>query len=334
VFLVCFQEFELASLIARPAWTVWLFDAQVGGLALNESLRRALWPVLWQLLVVVPLIGWVVRSRGSAAKHHPQSRPPSSVLHWTFWCLALSSLAIVCIVPLVFLGQGTFAGLARVVQSTGQFHGLLEEIFTGLVYAVAAALASALAAASLVRGARTSRLAVAGILATAIPGMFGSLILSLSLVQLFLLPYFRLLYKSPVALATGMALFLMPRAIVLRMLLSSSPQPSAAHLVTQLCAAPAKSVRDVAHELAWQMRWRREIWSGALLAWWAFLDLTIVYLLAPVTIVSAPVMLYNQMHFGKNAVLSALVFLTVAVPACLFAIVLAGRRLLFRWVWR
>src|SRR5262249_36239515 len=38
MFLLSFQEFELASLIGRPAWTVWLFDAQVGGLALVESL--------------------------------------------------------------------------------------------------------------------------------------------------------------------------------------------------------------------------------------------------------------------------------------------------------
>jgi hypothetical protein len=82
------------------------------------------------------------------------------------------------------------------------------------------------------------------------------------------------------------------------------------------------------------MRWRGEIWSAALLAWWAFLDLTIFYLLAPVTIVSAPVMLYNQMHFGKNSVLSALVFLTAAVPALSFATALAGRRFLFRWFWR
>src|SRR5262249_46000484 len=63
MFLLCFQEFELASLIGRPAWTVWLFDAQVGGLALAESLRRALFPVFCQLVVILPLVAIVARAR-------------------------------------------------------------------------------------------------------------------------------------------------------------------------------------------------------------------------------------------------------------------------------
>ena len=43
-FVLAFGEFELASLMVRPAWTVWLFDAQVVGLGLGESLRYAMWP--------------------------------------------------------------------------------------------------------------------------------------------------------------------------------------------------------------------------------------------------------------------------------------------------
>ena len=75
------------------------------------------------------------------------------------------------------------------------------------------------------------------------------------------------------------------------------------------------------------MRWRGEFWSVALLSYWVYFDLTLAYLLAPVTIVSAPVMLYNQMHFGKNAVLSALVFLTVLVPVLILTTAAAARRL-------
>jgi hypothetical protein len=333
MFLVCFQEFELPSLIARPAWTVWLFDAQVGGLALNESLRRALWPVAWQLLVAAPLIGWAVSNRGSAARRRV-SGSQSPIRKCLLWCVALSSIAVVCIVPLVFIGRGTVVGLSRVVQNTGQFRGLLGEIFTGLGYAVATAVASALFAVWVLEKARTSRLALAGAIAAAVPGMFGSLILGLSVVQALQLPYVRVLYKTPMALAAGMALYLMPRAIVMRLLLWSNRQSSGAHLATLLGDSPSTSARDAAAELMWRMRWRGEVWYGALLAWWAFLDLTLIYLLSPVTIVSAPVMLYNQMHFGKNAVLSALVFLTVAVPALAFAAALASRRLLFRWVWR
>jgi ABC-type Fe3+ transport system permease subunit len=313
---------------------VWLFTAQVGGLALNESLRRGLWPVIWQMIVAAPLVWWVVTSGAIPTTRHWHVRPLSAIWAGTLWCVSFASLAVVCVIPVVLIGQGTFQGLARVVQNTAQFQALLREIFIGTVYALAAALASAMIAAWLLRAAQASRLALAGIVVMAIPGLFGSLVLGLALIQLFQQPYLRILYKTPLALMTGMVLFLMPRAVVVRLLLWSTRQTAGAHLATLLHGAPSRTVRDCAHELLWQMRWRGEIWSGALLAWWAFLDLTIVYLLAPVTIVSAPVMLYNQMHFGRNSVLSALVFLTVAVPALLFATALAGRRLLFRWFWR
>ena len=44
VFFFAFQEFEIATTWNMRAWTVSLFDAQTGGLALRESLRLALLP--------------------------------------------------------------------------------------------------------------------------------------------------------------------------------------------------------------------------------------------------------------------------------------------------
>src|SRR5690606_38084056 len=49
VFVVAFAEFEIASLLGVRTWTVWLFDAQVGGLALTETLWAARWPCGIQL---------------------------------------------------------------------------------------------------------------------------------------------------------------------------------------------------------------------------------------------------------------------------------------------
>ena len=43
--LLAFQEFELASLLGVVSWTVWLFDAQAGGLMLRASLQYALVPL-------------------------------------------------------------------------------------------------------------------------------------------------------------------------------------------------------------------------------------------------------------------------------------------------
>jgi hypothetical protein len=334
MFLVSFQELELASLIGRPAWTVWLFDAQVGGLALHESLRLAVLPVACQLAALVPLAWSIWTSRSLPSMRDRDALAISVRSQTALWVLVLIAATTVLVIPAVLIGRGTFEGLARLGRNAAQVRMLLKEIFIGTGYALAASVASAFVAAWLLRAARAWRPALAGVVICALPGLFGSLILSLAMIQLLQQPFIYVLYKTPLALAAGLMLFLLPRAMVLRLFLLSGCRSSGLHMAGQLRESPSARVRNSARELDWQMQWRGEFWSVALLAYWGFLDLTIAYLLAPVTIVSAPVMLYNQMHFGKNAVLSALVLLTVLVPALVFVMASAARRFLFRWFWR
>jgi ABC-type spermidine/putrescine transport system permease subunit II len=261
--------------------------------------------------------------------------PPTPVRRqYAAWLFLVVAVMLMVVFPVSLVGRGAFDGMGRIVHSAEQLKKLLTEILAGTGYALAAAVAGMLMAAQLLRLARKSLLARLGLVACALPGLFGALVLSLALIQLFQQPYLHVFYKTPAALASGLTLFLLPRAIVVRLLLSLSRGREGAHLAALLGESPSRGGQAAARELAWQLRWRAEFWSVALLTYWGFLDLTIASLLAPVTIVSAPVTLYNQMHFGKNAVLSALVFLTVSVPALLFVLASALRRLLFRWIWR
>jgi ABC-type Fe3+ transport system permease subunit len=333
MFLVTFQEFELVSLIRRPGWTVWLFDAQVQGLALSESLRLVMLPVACQLVVLVPVAWWVIANRSLAVQRSDSISSPGGrqPVKWLYLLLAAGGVVVI---PAIFVGGGTIDGLARVISSGEQFQSLLREILMGCGYALAPALVSAVLAAPLVQGVRTSRLAQATTAALALPGLFGSLVLSLALIRVLQLPALHTLYKTPLALAGALAFFLLPRALVLRLMLSSSRRHEGVHVARLVGQSRGRTARATARELTWHFQWRGEFWSVALLTYWAYLDLTIAYLVAPVTIVSAPVTLYNQMHFGKNAVLSALVFLTVLVPALVFVLASASRWFLFRWVWR
>jgi ABC-type spermidine/putrescine transport system permease subunit II len=246
----------------------------------------------------------------------------------------LVAAAFIVAIPASLIGQGTFEGLVRVMRNTAQLQSLLREILIGAGYALAAALLSTFVAAPLLSGGRASLAARVGIVSCALPGLFGSLVLSLALIRLLQLPYLHVLYKTSLALVGALTLFLLPRALVLRLMLSASRPWEGIHLARLLGGSPARSGRAAARELAWQLQGRGEFWSVALLTYWAYLDLTVAYLVAPVTIVSAPVTLYNQMHFGKNAVLSALVFLTVLVPALVFVLASVLHRSLFRWFWR
>ena len=56
LFLLAFGQFEIAALMGVGTWTVWLFDAQAGGLPLQDSLWYALGPMLCELGVLSPLV--------------------------------------------------------------------------------------------------------------------------------------------------------------------------------------------------------------------------------------------------------------------------------------
>jgi hypothetical protein len=334
MFLVAFQEFELASLIGRPAWTVWLFDAQVGGLELSESLRKSVLPTFCQLVILTPLAWLILRRRSQVGTARRDVRRMTLVSRGATWIAILAGLGLLLVAPALLVGQETFRGLLRITQSATQARMLFHEIFTGLGYAITTAVLSALTAAGLLSFARRSRWGLAGIGLAVLPGLVGSLVLGLTLNHLLLHTPLRFAYKSPLSLGSGMVLFLLPRALLVLCLLHWSARPAGAHLAMLMRESPAANVRATAGELMWQLRWRGQFWGAAVLAYWGFFDLTIASLLAPVTIVSAPVMLYNQMHFGKNAILSAFVLLTVLVPLAVFLVAALLRHMVFRWFWR
>ena len=70
IFLLAFTEFELASFLGVQQWTVAIFDAQVGGMALMESLRRVALPALMAAalaILVLRALGSRMQPRGAAA---------------------------------------------------------------------------------------------------------------------------------------------------------------------------------------------------------------------------------------------------------------------------
>lgn len=73
VFLLAFADFELASLWSVKTWTMAVFDAQIGGFALTDTLRLAAFPFCIQLAVLVALI----LSRKDSAIGRTESSFPS-----------------------------------------------------------------------------------------------------------------------------------------------------------------------------------------------------------------------------------------------------------------
>ena len=113
VFLLAFTDFELASLWSLKTWTVALFDAQAGGLALRESLRLAALPLGIEALALAALL-W----RADFPSAQPAATPaPASRTRGVLGAyLALAALGA-SVLPLLLIAAQAATGFRAVVEN-------------------------------------------------------------------------------------------------------------------------------------------------------------------------------------------------------------------------
>jgi iron(III) transport system permease protein len=325
VFLLAFQEFETASLMATASWTVWLFDAQAGGLLLSESLRRAVLPAACEVLVVGLFAVYAVRGRLLPAARPQQTAPVSRGRDAAAWLTAIAACVAVTGVPLAVVGRDVRRGMAFLLES----RQMLEEIAIATGFGLAAGLSAALLAAGLRRCC--ARRAAAGVtaalcFAAALPGLMGSLIVSLLVLWLFQRPPLAFLYDTTFPAVAALVLYLLPRALLLQLVVGAATPRPGLHLARLLEAAPEAHRRARGGELAWRLARRNQFLAAGILCIWGYLELTPVAILAPPGVTSAPVRLYNLMHYGRSYVVSAMTLLAMAVPPLLLLVAGALRR--------
>jgi ABC-type Fe3+ transport system permease subunit len=302
VFLFAFGEFEMASLMNVRSWTVALFDAHAGGLALGKSLRLTMLPAMCEAAVVGYVVWWLWRARPRVEAH--AHRGLGAMPRWLGWLHLIVAFVVVFCVPAAIVLRGTMQGLAAVLQN----FALGKEIGASLVFAVAAT-----SAACVLARRRTAA-------ALALAGMFGSLVLSLVVLAVVQLPLVRALRDTPVPVILALMTVLLPFAVVLRLLVEAwRPGPS-------LYLARLVAGSQPRRELVWRLKVRGQFWSAFLLFAWAYGDLTAGSILAPISMTPVTVRLYNLMHYGQTAALSAMLCASFGAPLALAATVVITRR--------
>ncbi len=320
VFLLAFTDFELASLWSLKTWTVALFDAQAGGLALGASLRLAALPLMVE---TAALAGLLRRSRLAASPRgagfqpvevHRASLPgvasTASDGHRTFTISAESkplsifarracSAYLVCaallasVVPLARIVGQAAAGLRSIAEN----FVLTRELAASTAFALGAALCAWPIAAWI---ARRRGLA----LALCLPGLLGAMLLALFILTAFQLPPLRAAYDTPLPLLLALTLLLLPLAVPLRWLLDAARRSPALHLARLAGARP----------VIWHLDTRRRWLAACLLFCWGYFDFTASSILAPVGLTPVFARLHNLAHYGQTAVLSAMLLAAAAVP--------------------
>lgn len=316
VFLCAFAEFEMASLMWVKSWTVTLFDAHAGGLALSESLRRMLAPLACEAAAAAVAIAVLARCRVV-----PTRRPAESGNdHWFAWTYLTMAFVFVLLIPAGMILWGTLGGFRLLLEN----FVLSREILSSLLFASGATLFASLAVYGLGSAARDRRpgsvFAGTILLLAVCLGLLGPLVLSLTVLAVVQLPGLISLRNTPVPLVLTLGLVLMPLALVLQWVLELAGYRNALHLARLM----PKSRR--AREIVWRLSTSGKFWALLLLFMWAYWDLTASAILAPIAMTPATVRLYNLMHYGQVAALSAMTCATFFAPIVIFLVAWATRR--------
>ncbi|WP_029247792.1 hypothetical protein [Schlesneria paludicola] len=376
--LVAFQEFELAALLQTPSWTDWFITAQRLGLRQDEMLKRALWPVVMQLPIILLIMAGVSRrGRQSVVVSDEVERfRPARLGAFVTLYLAIA-ITFGCLIPLAMVVGNLPSGLKLLMRQSTQSLGLGREILiaglvslcTGLITWSAARMWTGQRSPRSARGTGTESTNVrprqdmqgAGVgerlvcqgqglrglwiarQVLLVPGLLGSLLLSLATVVCFQSSWLRPVYDTPIPWGLALTVWLLPRAVLLRLWVESVSQTEAIHLAELLVneslvtsgqdtedarrARPAGSSRS-SRDLLFRLRDQPRILAIGLLCYWAYLDLSTAYLLAPSGMPSGLVRLYNFMHFGRSAALSTEALLFFGAPVVAVLCIAQGLRML------
>lgn len=331
MFLIAFQEFELASRLGATSWTVSMFDAHIAAPSLTESLRLSLVPLVIEAIVLLPLLGIITQQRTAIeADELPDRFSPT--WRWFGWLLAVGCAVAIFLIPLARISVDLPAGFRQLLRDRIQRRELLREILQSLGLALATGVSSYLLAGCVLAMRGRLRVILASLLS--LPGLCGSLIVGLIVLQIFHWEVFHSLYNTLVPVALALIVVLFPRALLLRLLLSSAESNEGWHMARLLRGSADAGQRFSGTQIGWEVRERNRYWCMALLCHWGYWELPASALLSPSWMVPAPVQLYNFMHGHHGAVLSAMLAATIGIPLLLFVVLARARRLIWRWCGR
>ncbi|QDV16126.1 hypothetical protein Pan153_07470 [Gimesia panareensis] len=317
LFLLSFQEFEMASLMYRDSWTVWIFDAQAGGVPVRETLSYLIGPLSIEVVILLGVFSLLQRFQKSAEKvqavdHSPVEKQTTSYLSWGY---LVSAFTLIVLVPFLLIGWGSARSMLSLLNNQFQLVSVLQECAWALAYGATSSIAAWGIAAFFLKQNSIKITRLAGLFCC-LPGLCGALILALVLASLFLTQAGSPLYGTPIPVLLGFVLFLFPRALFLRLMFLKRQQHSGLFLAQLLRQSPHKSQSNQGGELLWSTYGRMQFWAVVLLAFWAYWDVTISSILAPGSTMTSSVRLYGLMHYGQNAMLSAITFFCFLVPVC------------------
>jgi hypothetical protein len=303
--LLTFQEFEMAALIQidrHPVvWTVWLFDAHAAWQPLADSFQMLQLPMLFESLLLLPVILVLHVSRPpveSAAG--PAREPASPSMQFARTSLGAASVLLLTLLMLltpIWINSGLLYRSGRLaLTSPGVLVATLGQIGISFMFAVAAAVVALLLGRWCLQS-KTRLLLI-------VPGMMGALTSSLCCVLVFQMPGINRLYDTWLPLLLGLVMTNLPRAVVVLLAVRRLGDSMAVYSAQLLRTSHSAAVRAFGTQLTWRLVSYRWLLAATILTHWCFWDVTTVSILRPVDVEPVITRLYNEMHYGRTEVLA------------------------------
>ena len=335
VFLLSMQEFEIASLLQIPAWTVHVFDAQASGLNMAATLKLLFGPVLLQAVILVPLLWWGL---ANSAVIVPRWRSVDCAAG-SSCCLGVivASLAVLLtwVIPLAFVTRSGLSGIGGVLENQMLLRSTSLDLAAAIVLTIPCATLSLLLARKVIQSFHSSTATqsdfakVVSLLTILVPGLFGSLVVSIAILVATQYSPLLDLRTTVWPMAAALVICLVPRATILVAVLPVFRSSESAFLATLLGKSRGRTRLKNAAELKWWCECRPMFLVTAVLFYWCLANLTAAAILCPPTIplfsfngnvVPLPVRLYKFIHQGRTAALSVMAVLSVLVPFVLLVL--------------
>ncbi|MEZ5967268.1 MAG: hypothetical protein R3F56_25755 [Planctomycetota bacterium] len=308
-FVVAFADFELTARFGQASWTVWLFDAQAGGVDVGALVQQAVLPAALALSVL-GLAGAHALRVGAAPRPRAASRPPPRS-HISPYLPLVAALALTVVLPLALLVRDGASHLDDAVRS----RAARGELSWSIGYAAAAAALATWVAHTLAHGRKWAWLAMA---LACVPGSAGSL--TLALVTRHICP--DAAADTPLPALAALTFAALPIAVALRLALARPRHDSPTQTARLLAPLDARR-RRVAAAIASDLAGHPALWSFAMLVPLVLQDVVIGAILAPPHAAPLTVRLHNLAHYGHSHTVSAQLLLLV-VTGVLPAAVIAG----------
>lgn len=332
--LTSFQEFETAALMQIDrypvTWSVWLFDAHANRQPLSDSIRMILGPLAIELILLSPALWMLLRHapKATVQSFTPYSDSSGLPAHpvRSLLCL-IPGLVLFFFWPLLFNLSSALSGLGALLQNADLLRMAAEQILTSTGFAVAAAILAILlsgmmqpASRLLDASSQDPRVFKNVLLLLLIPGLMGSLVLSLLLVAAFQHSLLRPLYDTWLPMLLGQSLAILPRSFALVVIMNQMTEQSALYSASLLMSSPHLNIRQRVSNIFWRMTTFRWLLCGLVIAQWCFWDVTTTSILRPVQLEPVVTRLYNEMHYGRTESLMSLTMLALLIPMALWGV--------------